>query len=72
MFQMFFKSVFNQPIGDWDVSNVTNMVGMFFISKFNQDISKWCVTKIINEPTIFSGSSQLIDNYKPIWGYCPN
>ena len=21
--------VFNQPIGDWDVSNVTNMIGMF-------------------------------------------
>ena len=26
---MFVQSVFNQPIGDWNTSSVTNMSGMF-------------------------------------------
>ena len=45
---------FNQPIGDWDVSNVTNMLGMFAIGAgnlaipFNQDISNWDVSSVTN------------------------
>jgi surface protein len=36
--------VLNQPIGDWDVSNVTNMSLMFFYATFfNQDLSSWDV-----------------------------
>ena len=32
---------FNQPLHNWNVSNVTNMIGMFGnATKFNQDI-KW-------------------------------
>ena len=34
--------IFNQPIGEWDVSNVTNMCGMFEDSHaFNSDEPKF-------------------------------
>ena len=38
---------FNQPIGDWDVSNVTDMRSMFIEAHaFNQDISNWDVSNV--------------------------
>ena len=38
---------FNQDIGDWDVSNVTNMNNMFqYASAFNQDLSTWSVDNV--------------------------
>ena len=38
---------FNQDIGNWDVSNVTNMNGMFHRAKsFNQDIGNWDVSNV--------------------------
>ena len=37
----------NQDIGDWDVSNVTNMYGMFTNAiNFNQDIGDWDVSNV--------------------------
>ena len=40
----YFNYAFNQPIGDWDVSNVTNMYVMFLeATSFNQDLSSWSV-----------------------------
>ena len=40
---------FNQPIGDWDVSKVTNMGAMFKgASTFNQPIGYWDVSKVTN------------------------
>ena len=35
---LFSFSDLNQPIGNWDVSSVTDMFGMFYRSKFNQPI----------------------------------
>ena len=44
---MFSRSQFNQPIGNWDVSNVTDMSSMFTLNEiFNQDISKWDVGNV--------------------------
>ena len=42
---------FNQPIGSWNVSRVTNMRLMFSNSAFNQNIGSWNVSNVTN----FSG-----------------
>ena len=49
---------FNQPIGNWDVSNVTNMSYMFAAEcdqshSFNQDISFWDVSNVTNMNAMF-------------------
>ena len=42
-------SNFNQPLGNWDVSNVSDMRWMFnWCDKFNQDISNWDVSNVVN------------------------
>ena len=52
---------FNQPIGNWDVSNVTDMSFMFYVecglSQFNQDISHWDVSNVINMEGMLGGSA---------------
>ena len=45
---MFSESQFNGDISNWDVSNVTNMIGMFYNSQFNGDISNWDVSNVID------------------------
>ena len=50
---------FNQPIGNWDVSNVTNMSYMFYAEcqtnhQFNQDISYWDVSNVTDMSYMFN------------------
>jgi len=64
MFQ--YAQVFNQDIGGWDVSNVTNMIWMFsgrtagtdgiIPNEFNQDISNWDVSNVTNMHGMFGRS----------------
>ena len=45
---------FNRNIGNWNVSNVTNMSGMFALAKtFNHDIGNWDVSKVTNMSRMF-------------------
>ena len=48
---------FNQPLNNWNVSNVTNMLQMFSgAEKFNQNISNWNVDKVTNFKSFSYGS----------------
>lgn len=47
MYWMFRASPFNQPIGSWNVSKVTNMESMFHTAlSFNQNIGSWNVSGV--------------------------
>lgn len=45
-------TVFNQPIGDWNTSSVTNMSSVFHQNTaFDQDISNWDITNVTTMQT---------------------
>ena len=53
----------NQDIGNWDVSNITNMAGMFRgASAFNQDIGNWNTSKVTNMESMFEGAHTFNQN----------
>ena len=55
MERMFQRTLFNQDIGDWDVSNVANMSYMFaFTESFNQDIGNWDVGNVTDMKYMFA------------------
>ncbi len=60
-----FSGTFNQPIGNWDVSNVTTMDHMFAESSFNQPIGNWDVSNVKNMRRMFDGTpfNQPIGNW---------
>ena len=54
---------FNQDIGDWDVSSVSDMAWMFAISSsFNQDISRWDVSSVTNMSGMFAQADAFSQN----------
>jgi len=50
--------IFNQPIGNWDVSGVTTMFRMFvFANNFNQPIRDWDVSNVADMSEMFAVAS---------------
>ena len=70
MYGMFYNTqAFNQNIGSWDVSNVTNMSYMFYdVIAFNQDIASWNVSSVEDMTDMFVGSG--LEGSEPSW-YIP-
>ena len=57
------KSTFNENIGDWDVSSVTNMNGMFAgAAAFNQDIGGWDVSSVTTMYQMFYAAAAFNQN----------
>ena len=54
---MFYAAwVFNQPLNDWQVDNVTDMFDMFYAAEaFNQNLG-WCVDSGVDVTTMFDGT----------------
>ena len=70
MSRMFASTSFNEPIGNWDVSKVTDMSYMFSRAFFfNQPIGNWDVSHVTNMNRMFS---QAIRFNQPIgnWDVC--
>ena len=44
---------FNQPIGAWNTSKVTNMYTMFYATSFNQNIGEWDTSSVTNMGFMF-------------------
>ena len=55
---------FNQPLNDWNTSNVTDMGEMFSgAESFNQPLDKWDVSNVEYMYDIFTDSGLDEDNY---------
>ena len=61
---MFWMTVtFNQPIGNWNTSNVTNMNSMFSNAyQFNQNIGSWNTSAVTDMSNMFASASVFNQN----------
>ena len=66
---MFYECTkFNQPIGNWDVSNVVDMSHMFDeCIDFNQPLNDWNVSNVINMEDMFYKASLFNPVYVAYW-----
>ena len=65
---------FNQNIGSWNVSNVTNMSATFFSAqKFNQNITNWAMSNVLTCQNMFV-DAQRFNQPIGVWllGACVN
>ena len=64
MFQL--AQAFNQDIGDWDVTAVTDMGNMFAGAyDFNQDIGDWDVAKVKSMDNMLTDAKDFNQNLAP-------
>ena len=57
------ENLYNQDIGDWDVSSVNDMSGMFKSAEsFDQEISDWVVSNVIGIRSMFRGAESFDQN----------
>ena len=50
-------STFNKPIGNWNVSKVTNMNYMFRDTSFNQSLDTWEIDNLETAEGMFTNSA---------------
>ena len=53
MEHMFTETPFNQPLNNWNVSDVTIMKYMFADTRFNQPLNKWNVSNGLSMEGMF-------------------
>lgn len=55
---------FNQPLNEWNVSNVRYMDAMFYeASSFNQSLLKWNTQNVISAAGVFYGANKTLTYY---------
>jgi surface protein len=68
-------SVFNQPVNNWDVSSVTNMMDMFNSAfNFNQALDSWDVSNVSAMDNMLDNCGMNQTNYQTLliaWNTLP-